>query len=259
MQANERVSMLSEERRQHILTVLRQDGRVLAADLSRHLGVSEDTIRRDLRELAQAGALQRVHGGALPRSPSDPQFAVRERESPAAKAGIARAAAKLVTPHSVVILDAGTTTVQIAHALSRDLPATVVTNSPPIAIALSDHHRIKVIVLGGELYTLSLAAIGPATIEALASIHADLCFLGVAGIHPDAGTSILAHEEVFVKRAMIASAVRVVAVASGEKLGTLAPFGVAPITSLGAIVTERDVPDSVLAPYREREIEVIQA
>src|SRR5215216_6692585 len=97
--------MLTAERRQHILETLRHDGKVLATELSAALNVSEDTIRRDLRELAEAGLLQRVHGGALPRSPAAASFAIRQSQAPSAKAAIASAAAQLVRNGQVIILD----------------------------------------------------------------------------------------------------------------------------------------------------------
>jgi DeoR/GlpR family transcriptional regulator of sugar metabolism len=250
--------MLTEERRRYIVDLLRRDGKIVASDLSMELSVSDDTIRRDLRDLAQAGLLVRVHGGALPRSPSDPQYAVRETESPEAKVAISRAAARLVKPGQIIILDAGTTTVQIAQHLPRDLPATVITNSPPVAIALSGHERIDIVLVGGDLYKPSLATIGGAAIRALDAIRADICFLGVAGIHPQAGVSVLTHEELFVKRAMIDGASAVVAVAAGEKIGTAARYIVGPISDLTHIVTERDVPPEVLAPYRERGISIVR-
>jgi DeoR/GlpR family transcriptional regulator of sugar metabolism len=249
--------MLTEERRRHIVDVLRRDGKVVASDLSAMLDVSEDTIRRDLRELAEAGLLQRVHGGALLRSPSDPRYEVRQQESPAAKFAIAEAAARLVQPRDVVMLDAGTTTLQVAQRLPRDLEATVITNSPPIAIALAEHHTVDVIVIGGELCKASLANVGAGTVRDLDAIRADLCFLGVAGIHPDLGITILVHEEIFVKQAMIRGAERVIAVAAGDKLGTAAPYVIGPLSNLTHIVTERDVPSSVLEPYRRQNIAIV--
>src|ERR671925_11382 len=97
--------MLTAERRQYILETLRRDGKVLATELSVALSVSEDTIRRDLRELAEAGLIQRVHGGALPRSPADASYAARQRQAPSAKAAIARAAVQLIRDGQVIILD----------------------------------------------------------------------------------------------------------------------------------------------------------
>jgi DeoR/GlpR family transcriptional regulator of sugar metabolism len=249
--------MLTEERRRHIVDLLRHDGKVVASDLSAALDVSEDTIRRDLRELARAGLLQRVHGGALLRTPSDPRYSVRQQESPEAKLAIAEAAARLIQPGQVVILDAGTTTLQIVQHLPRDLQATVITNGPPIAIALADHPTVEVIVVGGQLHKQSLANIGAGTVRTFDAIRADLCFLGVAGLHPEAGVTILIAEEVYVKRAMLAGAERVIAVAAGDKLGTVAPFVVGPLSVLTHIVTERDVPSATLQSYRQQDIAIV--
>src|SRR5271163_2331558 len=125
--------MLARQRKDYLLESLRKNGQVIAKSLSRELGLSEDTIRRDLRELASEGRLQRVHGGALPASPAVGDFAARQQLAPEGKVAIGRAAAKLVRPGQVVILDGGTTTLQLARHLPPDLKATVVTHSPTIA------------------------------------------------------------------------------------------------------------------------------
>ena len=251
--------MLTAERRQHILATLRRDGKVLASELSAALGVSEDTIRRDLRELAEADLLQRVHGGALPRSPAGASFAARQGQAPAAKQAIARAAAQLVRDGQVIILDGGTTTLQVAQRLPIDLRATVVTNSPPIAIALAEHPQVEVVIVGGRLYKHSLVAIGAGAVETLRAIRADICMLGVCSLHPQAGISVPDLEEAHVKRAMIAGAAEVVALASAEKLGTAAPYIVGPIGDLTHIVTEREIPGEVLAAYQVQGITLICA
>jgi DeoR/GlpR family transcriptional regulator of sugar metabolism len=251
--------MLTAERRQHILATLRRDGKVLASELSVALGVSEDTIRRDLRELAEADLLQRVHGGALPRSPASASFTARQSQASAAKQAIARAAAQLVRDGQVIILDGGTTTLQVAQRLPIDLRATVVTNSPPIAIALAEHPQVEVLIVGGRLYKHSLVAVGAGAVEALRAIRADICMLGVCSLHPQGGISVPDLEEAYVKRAMIAGAAEVVALASAEKLGTAATYMIGPIGDLTHIVTEREVPDETLAAYRAQGITLICA
>jgi DeoR/GlpR family transcriptional regulator of sugar metabolism len=251
--------MLTAERRQSILATLRSDGKVLASDLSVALGVSEDTIRRDLRELAEAGLLQRVHGGALPRSPAAASFAARQSQAPAAKQAIAQAAGQLVRDGQVIILDGGATTLQVAQRLRLDLRATVVTNSPPIAVALAEHPQVEVVIVGGRLYKDSLVAIGAGAVETLRAIRADICMLGVCSLHPQDGISVPDLEEAHVKRAMVAGAAEVLALASAEKLGTAAPYIVGPIGDLTHIVTEREVPEEVLAPYQAQGITIICA
>src|SRR5439155_9524386 len=135
--------MLTAERRRSIVQTLQRDGKVYASELSKALRVSEDTIRRDLRELAAAGVLQRVHGGALPRSPATASFTARQQQAPGAKAAIARAAAQFIRQAQVIILDGGTTTLQVAQHLPHDLRATVITHSPPVALALAEHPEIE--------------------------------------------------------------------------------------------------------------------
>src|SRR5437899_4285652 len=134
--------LLTRQRKQLILKKLKKDGQVVAKDVSHELGLSEDTIRRDLRELAHEGLLQRVHGGALPASPAVVNFAGREQLASSAKIAIGRAAAAMVHDDQVVILDGGTTTRELARHLRHDLRATVVTHSPTIAMELVEHPSV---------------------------------------------------------------------------------------------------------------------
>lgn len=251
--------MLTDERRALILDRLRVQGRVLAADLSDELDVSSDTIRRDLRELDALGMLRRVHGGALPRHGDATPFATRARRAPEAKASIARRAAACVSDGQVVVLDGGTTTLELARALRDDLRASVITTSPPIALALADHPGLEVTVIGGTLRPDSLVTVGAAAVEALRVVRADLVFLGVCGLHPEIGVTTNDIEERHVKAAMIDGAAEVVALADHDKLGTAMPAVVAPMSAVTQLVTDADVDDRALDPYRRLGIEVIRA
>ena len=251
--------MLTEERRQLILGRLARDGKVVAADLSAELAVSPDTVRRDLRDLAEAGQLRRVHGGALPAAVGARPYAVRREQAPAAKEAIARATSSLLRQGQVILLDAGTTTLEVARGLPPDLDATVVTNSPPIAVALADHPTVAVTMLGGTLAKDAQAVVGAATVEALHSVRADVLVLGVCSLHPEVGITVMDLEESYVKRAMIRNAAEVVAVSSAEKLGSAGPYVVAPLDELTHLVTERSVPEDKLAEYRSLGIEVVLA
>ena len=233
------------------------EGKVVAAELSSSLAVSQDTVRRDLRELADAGLLRRVHGGALPATVGARPYSERRRQAPAAKAAIARATSRLLQNRQVILLDAGTTTLEVARHLPPELEATVITNSPPIAVALADHPRVDVSVLGGMLEKDSHALVGAATVEALHSIRADVLVLGVCSLHPEVGITVVELEESYVKRAMIANAAEVVAVSSADKLGSAAPYVVAPLDELTHLVTERSIPDEQAAEYRARGIEMV--
>lgn len=251
--------MLTAERRQAILSRLQSDGKVVAAELSGELNVSQDTIRRDLRELADAGLLRRVHGGALPPTTTALTYRARERQWPEAKDQVARRAAGLLRSGQVVVMDAGTTTLQVARHLPHDLRATVITNSPPIALALAEHPAVDVTLIGGQLDKDSLATGGGAALEGLRAVRADVCVLGVCSLHPEFGVTVLDAEDVHRKRAMVAGAAEVVAVATAEKLGTTAPFLVCPLEDITHLVTDRTVEDAALEPYRRHGIEVFRA
>jgi DeoR/GlpR family transcriptional regulator of sugar metabolism len=254
-----RSNLLTDERRERILTALRRDGRVLATDLSNTLGVSDDTIRRDLDALAEMGLLQRVHGGALWRARINEDYTARQADEAIAKQSIAQATAALVCPGQVVILDGGTTALAVAQHLPKQLEATVITTSPPVAVALAAHPGIEVITIGGRLYRYAMVAVGASTVAELRGIRADLCILGVLALHPEVGISVLDREEAAVKRAMIEAAADVVAPATQNKLGTVAPFIVGPTTSLTHLVTETEVSEEMLTPYRALGLTIIQA
>jgi DeoR/GlpR family transcriptional regulator of sugar metabolism len=246
--------MLTAERRQFILEILHRNKKVLSSELSNELKVSEDTVRRDLRELSEAGLLQRVHGGALLTSPATASYADRQKQAPREKEAIA----KLVRPGQVVILDGGTTTLQVAHHLPLNLEATVVTNSPPIALALAEHDRIEVIMLGGRLYKKALVNVGATAIESLRSIRADICMLGVCSLHPEVGISVANLDEAHVKKAMIAGAAEVIGLATEAKLDTAANYVVDTIRALTYLVTAPSVSLDRLVAYADLGLTIVQ-
>ncbi len=249
--------MLKEERQRRILDMLRTEGKLMATGLSDALRVSEDTVRRDLRDLAEAGKLQRVHGGALPRSVVPSTHGARQRQSSSGKVEVAKAAVGLVENGQVIILDGGTTALEVVWQLPLDLDATVVTHSPTTALALAEHPTIEVVIIGGTLYKDDILAVGAATVGGFSSVNADLCLQGTWGLHPEVGISHPNFEEAQVKRAMIESADRVVALAQTEKLGTVASFVVAPASAFTHLATERDVSDQILDPFRKQGIEIL--
>lgn len=251
--------MLTSQRKQHILNVLRRDGQVIAKALSQELGLSEDTIRRDLRELAQEGLLQRVHGGALPASPAVANFARREEILVDEKVAIGRAAAQLIRDGQVVMLDGGTTAAQVARHLSPNLQATIVTHSASIALELFDHPSVEVILIGGRLFKHSIVSVGAAAIEAISHIRADLFFMGVTGIHPEAGLSTGDLEEAYVKRALCRQAAETFVLASQEKLGAASQYVITSLSDVTGLIVEQDVPDEILAPYIDMGLTVIRA
>lgn len=251
--------MLTSHRKQQLLTRLKQDGKLVAKELSEEFGVSEDTIRRDLRELAQEGLLLRVHGGALPSSPAMGDFAAREEIRHEGKVAIGRAAAAMVHEGQVVILDGGTTSREIARHLPQQLKATIVTHSPTIALELLHHPSLEVILLGGRLFKHSVVAVGAACLQAIRDVRADLFFMGVTGIHPQTGLTTGDFEEAGVKRALSNAAAEVYVLASAEKLNAASPYSVVELSQVTGIVTEAGVPDELVQPYTARGIIVVRA
>ena len=250
--------MLREERHYYILEQLRREGKVHTLGLSRALQVSEDTLRRDLRELAANGKLQRVHGGALTRSPAIGSAAQRQAQAPEAKRALAEVAVRLMQDDQVIVLDGGTTNLQVARQLPRTLRATIVTPSPAIALALLEYPQVDVLLLGGWLSKTAETSIGIATADALRGVRADVCVLVVCSLHPEVGISVSDGEEASLKRLMVAQSGEVIAVVVADKLGTAMPYVVGPVSELTHLVTERFVPDDVVAPYTGQGIAVLR-
>jgi len=251
--------MLTRQRKQYLMDLLRQEGRLVAKELSHTLAVSEDTIRRDLREMAKEGLLLRVHGGALPASPAIADFTVREYLVPEEKIAIGRAAALRVQPGQVVFIDGGTTCLQLARHLPLDLKATVITHSPSIAMALVDHSDIEVIMLGGRLFRHSLVGVGATTLEAIGRVRADLYFMGVCSVHPTAGLSTGDFEEAVIKRALCHAAAETIVLATSEKLTTASPYQVVELASISAIVLLASTSPALREPYEKQGISLYLA
>lgn len=251
--------MLTQQRKQLILDKLRQDGRIVAATLSESLGLSEDTIRRDLRALAAAGLLQRVHGGALPASPAAANFAVRSSLEVSGKQAIARAAAAMVQPGQVVFIDGGTSCQQVALHLPHSLRATVVTHSPTIALALVEHPLVEVLLVGGRFYKHSVVAVGAAAVEAIGRVHADLFFMGASGVSASVGLSTGDMEEALVKRAMMAHAAETWVLASAEKLNAASPYVIAACSEATGLIVEHGTAEKATAAFAAQGLVIVRA
>jgi DeoR/GlpR family transcriptional regulator of sugar metabolism len=251
--------VLTTQRKQLLLNRLKAEGQVVAKMISAELNLSEDTIRRDLRELAHDGLLQRVHGGALPASPAIVDFSGRESVASEEKRAIGCAAAAMVRPGQVVILDGGTTARELARHLSPSLHATIVTHSPTIAVALASHPGVEVVLIGGRLFRHSVVSVGAAAIESISHIRADVYFMGVTGIHAERGLSTGDFEECHVKRALMNAAAETIVLASPEKLNTASPYVIAGVKEIDGMVVSASVPDEMLAPYRDLKVVITKA
>ncbi len=251
--------MLAAERREHLLGLLAREGKIVAKDVAAELGISEDSVRRDLRDLAADGLCQRVYGGALPVSPAVVDYAARQSVAPDGKRMVAAVAAALVPPGGTLILDGGTTALAVAQALPQDLACTVITHSPTIVAALLDHPQAELFLLGGRIFKHSAVACGAAAVEAAQQVSADLCLLGVTGVHPEAGLTTADAEEAAMKRALAARAADTYILASSEKIGTASRFRVLPWEKVSGLITDADPHDAVVEQLKALGVEVLPA
>jgi len=250
--------MLSEERRRAILEILNRDGRVLVLDLARRFETSQVTIRKDLEELHAHGLIHRTHGGALPAREGaleDPTLREKEKLHRKEKLRIAQTAAGMVQEGQVVILDSGTTTTAIAHALRHFHNLTVVTNAVNIAAELSGT-AVEVILTGGTLRQNSFSLVGPIAEETLHRLNADILFLGVDGFDVQYGLSTPNLLEAKVNRVMVEVAKRTVAVCDSSKFGRRSLSLIVPPSALHQVVTDRGVLKSDVRLLKKAGIEV---
>jgi len=232
--------MLTQQRKKLLLDRLAKDGRIIAKDVSQELALSEDTIRRDLRELAADGLLQRVHGGALPASPTVANLAARRTMATEEKQRLGRKAVTLISRQQRVFIDGGTTHLELVRALPLDLGLTVITHSPTIAAALEPHQAIDVILIGGTLFRHSMVAVGAAALDQIQRLHIDVAFIGLTGLHPKEGGTTGDYEEAAIKRAVISRAAETVALMTQEKLGAVSAYMVSSVKDLASVVVPRE-------------------
>lgn len=232
--------MFAEERRKAILDLLSREGRVEVAGLTGHFDVSEDTIRRDLRDLAAQGFLQKTHGGAVALDMPNLGWEARSQLLPAAKASIGKAAVTLVEPGQTLMLDAGLTVLELARQLKVE-PLRVITSSLDIAQVLEARPGVTLILTGGEWRRGDRHFAGPQAEKALLSYRADWAFLGTCAVHPTAGLTVREADDAAMKRAMAASALRSVLLADHAKFGHVATHAVMGIDALFALVSDRKV------------------
>jgi len=240
---------LPRERQGRIWERLRQHGRVIAADLAVEFRVSEDSIRRDLRELAGRGLCKRVYGGALPMTPVAP-LAQRHREHVERKRTLAAVAASLVSRGQILFIDAGSTNSAIAAALPEDHGLTVVTNAPDVALALIGRPGFEVLTIGGRIEPKIGGAVGSMALRQIQGIRADLCFPGVCAADAQTGLWTLDPEEVVLKQTMIEASGETVLVATREKLIAAATHHTAPVASITHLVVERGTDAAILKAWR---------
>ncbi|MEW9570687.1 DeoR/GlpR family DNA-binding transcription regulator [Rhodanobacter sp. Si-c] len=250
---------LPQERQQRILERLRRDGRVVAVELAQAFEVSEDSIRRDLRELAALGLCKRVYGGALLPAITLTPLKQRRNEHSSRKQALARKAASLVQAGQTLLIDAGSTNAAIAAELPRDARLTVITNAPHIAQMLLDREGFDVLLIGGRIDAASGGATGAQAVDQVRRVRADLCFPGACAIDAAHGLWGFDSEESLFKRAMIEASDETVIVATDDKLAVVATHQVAELARVQHLVVEHSADKATRAAFSARGVAVHRA
>ena len=249
--------MLKSERQAYIVHQVNLHNKVLLTDLSEQISVSNDTIRRDLQELAELGKIIKVHGGALSPSFHNGHQAHKEVYGYTQKKIIAKKAASLIKNGMFVLTGGGTTVIEMARALPQHLQATFISGSIPALFEYSSHPNIEVIAIGDKIAKTSKITIGSDAISKIKEFRADLCFLGVNAINLQTGISDNDWDIVQVKKAMIESAEKLVCLTISEKIDSRQPIQICDIKKIDTLITELSPDDPILQPYIKAGINVV--
>ena len=249
---------VNHRRRESIVSLARESGFVRSSELSNRLGVSTVTIRQDIDALSARGLIQRTYGGAIfnPEGGLDSTFAARSSEHGEAKRRIGAAAARSVAAGETIILDSGSTTIEIARRLPEGRDITVITCAINIALEAAARRGVTVIVCGGRLNTRTLSTADHHTKRQLSEIFADRLFLATYGIDLDKGLAERSFEIADTKRAMITAAREITLVCDSSKFNSAGPVLIAPVSVVKRIITDDGVPPVQLRRLRKNHIEV---
>jgi DeoR/GlpR family transcriptional regulator of sugar metabolism len=247
--------MLKSERQAYILHNINLHNRILSSDLSNSINVSEDTVRRDLQELADCGKIIKVHGGALSKS-FHSSFNASSVYGLQSKKIIAQKAAALIHDGMFVLTTGGTTILELAKALPENLKATFITGSLPVAMEYIHHPNIEVIIIGDKLSKSSKLTVGADAILKIKQLKADMCFIGTNALDPTNGLTDNDWEVVQVKKAMIESSTKVVSLTISEKINTTQPIKICDANNIDILITELEEGDKLLEPFKKAGIEI---
>ena len=247
-----------EDRRNAIIKLLSERGKVKVADLSKLFGISEVTIRNDLSELEETGLLERVHGGAVNTNRAYYSMSLHERmrTNEEAKKKIAAACAAVVSDGDTIMLNSGTTTFYAARELRKKRNLTIVTNSALIAQEMSLGHNACIILLGGNYNPQYQFAFGDDTIAQLRKYKADKLILSVDGIIAEEGVSTYHHMECEVSRQMISRSSRTIVVTDYTKIGRISFSNIESIDRIDMLITNSGADPEEINAIKEKGIEI---
>lgn len=247
--------MLVQERYDKIVQLVNERGSIRVTELSELCQVTEETIRRDLDRLEQAGRLRRSHGGAVSVKDQQPEIPYFEREITHAdeKRRIAEEAVKMIQPKDRILLDASSTAWYMAASMP-DIPLTVLTNSIKVAMELSGKEKIEVISTGGILASRSLSYVGPLAERSLDAYHVDKAFFSCKGVHLERGISESNELQARIKHKMVGMADQVILLADSSKFGVQAFTHVADMSDVDTIITDGRLSPELLLQLKEKQI-----
>ena len=243
--------MLKRERQAYILHQVNLHNKVLSSSLSEEINVSEDTIRRDLQELADEGKIIKVHGGALSQSFNYINYPSSKVYSHDHKRNIARKVVNYIKDGMFILTTGGTTIIELARILPPQLKATFISGSIPAVLEYLHHPNIDVILIGDKVSKSSKITVGGDAIAKIKQLQPDLCLMGVNAINVKNGITDNDWDIVQIKKAMIEASQKTICMTISEKINSFQPIQVCPITGIDILVTELDPNDPVLDPYRE--------
>jgi len=252
----------AQGRRSAILQKLREDSSVTVAQLKEIFGVSEVTIRKDLRILQDRKLLIRVHGGALKESstnqaePDEHNITFKQMVNSREKQAIGRAAAALINDGDTIMVDSGTTALEVVRNLHSFNNLTIITTSINAMMEAVKYHRFKVMLLGGLLRETSLSMVGPLTESNLKLFYCDKLFLGVDSFSVESGLSTPNVEEASTNQVMISRAAEVIAVFDSSKVGKRALAFIASVDKLNTIVTDSGFPANIQSQLESMNVTV---
>jgi DeoR/GlpR family transcriptional regulator of sugar metabolism len=251
---------LAPKRWDALRALIRQRGAIRIEELCSELSVSPATVRRDLDELERAGAIRRVHGGAVNVDSrlDEPLFDAKTSIATKEKKRIAEAALQFVTPGDTIYLDGGSTVLELARLLRDRTNLTVVTNSLRAAIELAGHGP-RVILVGGELRRLSQTIVGPLTRNTLQELHVDTAFMGTMGVDVKQGLTTTDPSEAFTKKLVLDQARQVVVLADSSKAGKVSFAGAGGWDKVHALITDTSVDRDFAKELTKKGIKLIRA
>jgi DeoR/GlpR family transcriptional regulator of sugar metabolism len=249
--------MLKEERQEYILNRISKDNRIYITTLSEELDVSDDTLRRDLAELDNKGLLTKVHGGAIVKSGISIQFTDRLNTATAIKQQLAAKVIPMFKEKDVILIDGGTSNLEVVRQIPKDMELTIYTNSFPIVNELFNHSKLNVVFLGGNVFPSSQVTLGISVFQTLQTINPDWVILGISDIHPEKGLTCPDREEAMIKRCMIERGAKRIILVDSYKLDKARTYQVASLAEIDYIVTEDDKVEYIQQHWPKHSYKVI--